>query len=84
MLPASPQTEGDSYFYTATEDFCCQSGSSDGQGQQQVLTAVQFDWFKEMTYNGISDFSGDYYTGSVKNYTMDCSEGCGPGSFYIW
>ena len=45
---------------------------------------MQFDWFKEMTYNGISDFSGDYYTGSVKNYTMDCSEGCGPGSFYIW
>ena len=77
-----------SYFYTEAEDFCCISGFNDtsGQYQSQVLSAVQWDWMKKMKLNGESDYAGDYYTGKVKNYTMDCSggNGCGPGNFFIW
>jgi len=57
------------------------------QDQAQVLTAVQYDWMRDMTLQGTSDnYVGTYYSGSVKNYTMDCSgqDGCGPGNFYIW
>jgi len=54
-------------------------------GQSQVLTAVQYDWMKDMTLQGTTDgYEGTYYSGKVKNYTMDCSGGCGPGNFYIW
>merc|ERR1711998_594403 len=71
------------------ENFCCISGFNDtsGQYQGQVLTAVQWDWMSKMTLNGESDYSGEYYSGKVKNYTLDCSGGdggCGPGNFYIW
>merc|ERR1712070_1112999 len=88
---------GDSYLYTATEDFCCISGAPLGQ-QHQVLTASQFDWFSQMTFEGEVDYEGEFYKGKVRNYTMDCSgsddpppqpgnytgRGCGPGPFHIW
>lgn len=85
---------GSSYLYTAKEDFCCVSGAH-AASQPQYLSAVQFDWFNKMTLEGIADYSGEFYSGKIKNYTMDCSgnpdphsgdfkSGCGPGSFRIW
>jgi hypothetical protein len=79
----------EAYLYTADETFCCKSGDPDMPAQKgfgaQILTPVQYDWMDKMTLQGTTEnYVGDYYSGAVLNYTLDCTGNCGPGSFHIW
>jgi len=75
MLGAEPNPVA--YVYTKDEDYCCKAeaassrlrfppGPSGGGG----MTAPQADFMDTMNYVGTGSYSGHYYTGSVKKYTL--------------
>lgn len=76
MLGAEPNPVA--YLWTASEDYCCKAetatslsfppGPSGGGGG---MSAPQADFMDTMTYQGIGNFSGHFYTGEVKKYTLE-------------
>lgn len=65
----------EAYLYTADERTCCisqpsASGGCGSGGPAEVLAAPASDWMDLMTYGGEIDFTGDFYSGKVKKYTM--------------
>merc|ERR1711920_227169 len=69
----------DAYVYMHDTKFCCKSfGQAFGSQHDQNISASQRDWWRAMTYNGISNnYAGKFYEGPVHNFTY-FSEYC-PG-----
>lgn len=78
MLGAEPKPVA--YLWTKGEDYCCKAetassllfppGPSGGGG----MSAPQADFMDTMTYQGTGHFSGHFYTGDVKKYTLKLPE----------
>jgi len=70
LMFASGTNAGQAYLYTDTT--CCnsQASGSGGSGPAEVLAPSQGNFVDVFTYNGEVDFSGVYYQGKAKYYTM--------------
>ena len=68
----SAQPSPTSYLYTADESFCClsnpgMSGDDDEVGAEK-LAAPQSDFMDQMTYKGVRNWTGTFYSGPTKFY----------------
>lgn len=79
MLGAEPNPVA--YVYTKNLDYCCKAESASsrlrfppGPGGGGGMTAPQADFMDTMTYTGTGSYSGHYYTGSVKKYTLQLAD----------
>lgn len=69
----------DAYLFSPDTSFCCKSfGPGLGSQLDHNISASQRDWWRGMSYNGISqNYVGEFYAGAVHNFTY-FSEYC-PG-----
>jgi len=74
MIGAQPNPQA--YLYTEDESWCCNSQPSSGGGgsglNAEILSSVTSDFMDLMTLSSeTSLYSGTYYKGKVKKYTME-------------
>merc|ERR1712217_643929 len=78
MLGAEPNPEA--YLWTKDEDYCCKAEASNslrfppGPSGAGGMTAPQADFRDTMNYVGSGSFSGHFYKGEVKKYTLELAE----------
>merc|ERR1740121_2001880 len=69
------------YLWTKDEDYCCIAESKSSSlkfpppGPGGGMSAPQADFMDTMNYVGTGTFSGHFYSGDVKKYTLQLSEG---------
>lgn len=78
MLGAEPNPEA--YLWTKDEDYCCKAETNNslrfppGPSGAGGMTAPQADFMDTMNYVGSGSFSGHFYKGEVKKYTLELAE----------
>lgn len=78
MLGAEPNPVA--YLWTKNEDYCCKAEEASATSGKSLLfppsggggmTASQADFMDNMNYVGTGTFSGEFYSGQVKKYTLE-------------
>jgi hypothetical protein len=82
MLGSEPNPVA--YLWTKDEDYCCKAETSSSETNKSLrfppsgggggMTAPQADFMDTMTYQGTGTFSGHFYTGDVKKYTLELAD----------
>jgi len=74
MLGSEPKPVA--YLWTKSEDYCCKAETAGSlgfppSGGGGSMTAPQADFMDTMNYVGTGTFSGKFYKGDVKKYTLE-------------
>jgi len=78
MLGAEPNPVA--YLWTKDEDYCCKAETASSRlrfppsGGGGGMSAPQADFMDTMTYAGTGTFSGEFYSGDVKKYTLELAD----------